>query len=235
MADTNNTTEPLVFTYWENQRGTIQPLIYLLEYLKVPYTFKTVKGDQEFAELKKTLKNQGVKFPSLPSIEHNGKYISEMRAMASYITTLAGRTDLHAGHKDFVEWVQLECILGDTLGDILRAAHTATDVENLKKIYPSWALRHKSRFVDLAILIKDRGFLLGGEQVTYLDFFLAELTERLVAMETDLEVVCLSKFDGLNEHLEKVLAVPEIKAYREKDHLNLIGAAWNRPTKAVWH
>ena len=233
MDDTN--TEPIVLTYWENTRGPVQPLIYLLEYLKVPYTFETIKGPEEYKAHKKALKEQGDSFPNLPNIRHKGRYISETRALAEYICTVAGRTDLHAGHTDIVEWIQLGGILSDTFWDITRPAYAAKDLEDLKKIYKSWALLHHPRFEEMAALIRDRGYVLGGDKVTFLDFLLAEVTEKVIAMETDIGVPCLSVFDGIKQHHEKVIAIPEIAAYREKNPLNLVDGPWNNPDTAIWY
>ena len=232
MADS---TEPIVLNYWNNLRGPVQTILYLLEYLKVPYTFKTIEGLPEYKEFKKTLREEGRRFPNVPSINHKGRYISECRALAHYICTVAGRPELQANSENIVEWIQLEGIISDTFWDLTRVAYVAKDLEDLKKIYRSWALKHKTRFAELAELIKERGLVFGGDQVTFLDFFLAELTERILAMETAIGIPLLSENDGIKQHHERVLAVPEIAAYREKNQHGIVGAPWNSAVMAAWY
>ena len=128
------TTEPIVLNYWYNLRGHVQSLFYLLEYLKVPYTFNTVDGQEEYKEFKKNLKEGGARFPNLPSISHKGRYISEARAIAHYICKVAGRPELQAKPENIIEFFQLEGIISDTYWDISWSAYVAKDFEELKKI-----------------------------------------------------------------------------------------------------
>ena len=231
MAD----NEQLVYTYRKGIRGVVHPIIYLLEYLKVPYTYATLESIDQYRDQKKALKEEGVKFPNMPSIRHNGRYISESRALAHYICTVAGRPELHAGCEDIIDFIQLEGIISDTYWDITRAAYVAKDPEDLKKIYRSWALKHKTRYAELSELLEERGFVLGGDQPSFLDFFLAETTEKIIAMETAIGIPLLSENEGVKKHLEKVLAIPEIAAYREKNQHGIIGFPWNPPTIAAWY
>ena len=160
--------------------------------------------------------------------------VSESRAIANYLCTLAGKPELHAGHKDLVEFLQLDAIINDTFWEITRAAYICPTMDLLKTVYGPFAGKHKGRYEEIGQIVKERGFVLGGDQASFLDLFLAELTEKAIAMEKDVGIVVLSGLEGHKEHLERVLAIPQIKAYREKNEHGLVGAYWNAPGTCSW-
>ena len=96
-------------------------------------------------------------------------------------------------------------------------------------------MKHKTRYAELGELVKERGLLFGGDQVTFLDFFLAETTEKITAMEGDLGIPVLSQNEGLQQHHKRILAIPEIAAYKEKNQHGIFGAPRNAKAFSAWN
>jgi glutathione S-transferase len=206
--------------YWP-LRGLNEPIVTLLEYLKVKYVFHKINSREEWAAKKEALIKQGVDFPNLPYIEHDGKIISESLAILTYIATeVANRPEMVPLNEDgFTRFLQLDGIISDLNQSITRPAYACKTPDDFKAHYLAAVETNRQKIEGLNNLVGKQKWLL-GKDISVIDFKFAELIEKMKTIETDIEVDLISQYENLDSFMGRVLGLPEIKNYRSSDRFS---------------
>lgn len=56
-----------------------------------------------------------------------------------------------------------------------------------------------------------------GNNISLPDFIFVELIERLITMETELDINTFRKYSSLKKYFEKFINLPNIKSFRKSD------------------
>jgi len=192
--------------YWAI-RGLGSPLRYLLHYTGTEFEDKQYEvgpdpatGKDCWLKVKPTL---GMDFPNLPYYIDGDLKLSESRAIAGHIARkhgLAGDCE-----EDLVQLDVAEGIMSDVGIHFVILCYT-----------PGFEANKGPFIADLPNKVEKLSKLLGsgnyilGNKISYSDFNLFELLERLSALVPD----CLAKFPNLGSFHARVLALPAIAKYR---------------------
>jgi glutathione S-transferase len=198
----------LTLGYWDI-RGLCQPIKYLLEYLKVPYTLKQYTYGEApdhnidgWLSAKHTL---GLPFPNLPYLLDGDVSLTESQAILRYLCAkyqpdLLGKSLLDRATVDMVLGVSAD--LRKTCAGVMYDKHG--DREWLKKYIVEGVqgiIKH----------LEGGRTYVAGDYVTFVDFFLMEQVELF-------EFVCEGVVHGtLREYRERVAALPGLKEYLASD------------------
>ena len=155
--------------------------------------------------------------PMITDPNNGDKHLAESTAILQYVAQMykpeAGPT--------IEELSDFMCVLGNTK-DIQMAitmpAFTCKDVETFKEKIGAAKVKHASKLNYYEIALKSSNWVFGN-RVTYLDFLIADMTEKLIAMETDLKIELFSESQRpvMTQHMERVLNLEGVKEWRASD------------------
>ncbi len=168
---------------------------------------------------------------NLPNITDGDVFVSETTACIAYLLEKAGRQDMMN-----TTWQreQASSIVASVYGAVTNPCYAATDKDALvNTLEPVFAGFAKFQMPGLAARLGDKPFLFGDQPVA-VDFQLADLVEKLNAMDNELTMgTKLVKGNATWEgYLARFFALPKIKAFRASD--KFIERSFNSPT-AKWY
>ena len=208
--------QTLNLTYWPI-RGVNQAIVSLLEYTGLPYTFHKVASHDEWFKQKAELATKGLDFPNLPFIEHNGKYHSESFAIMAYVAGASDHHELLPQADRLVRFLELYGVISDLDACFTGPAYRCKSDEELKTTILTGLKQHGPKLQSLAKILSANKWIL-GEQITILDFRLAEVFERMKEMSKDLGLNNYDlDFTHFDRYLGDFLALPAIAVYRKTD------------------
>lgn len=197
----------IVIGYWK-ARGVTEPIRKLAHYLKIDFENKTYTSMEEWAADKEKL---GFEFPNLPYMIDGDKKITESDAI---IVELASRSkDKNLLGKNMTETHMLVGAYKDIFRDASMLAYTCKTLESLKE--ETNAKFQTPRFVNFWKRIEERlskgDYVLGD--LSFLDFQLSELVEKLLIL--DLEVGCsiLSSRPVFKSYVDRMNGLDGVKEY----------------------
>lgn len=218
-------TAPIEIYYWPI-RGLLQPLLYLCNYIETPYIFYKIEDRTKWFESQPELIKNGLQFPNLPYVVSSQGKISESWAILLHIAKVAKKIemlptienlDLFANYAEFVKDLNITFIL---------MAYMSQNVKTLTGAYKSSFQRHKHRLDSLNDHLGSNKWIM-GDQITVIDFLLAELIERMNLMEKDLKLNLIGELDNFEKYFERFVGLEKISQFRASD--NFIASPWNNP------
>jgi glutathione S-transferase len=207
--------ESVQLYYWPI-RGLKEPIVYLLEYLEIEYKFKPVKDNLEWEEKRKGFISKGYPFATLPIIEMDGKVITEALPIMTALALKAGKVEMAPNEMNFTRFMELYGIIADLFTGITQPAYASKSLEAFRQTYLKACQLNKRIIEAFDRLVGKQKWLLGNE-LTILDFKLAETLDKMKAIEEDLEIDIVAQYVHLDTYLGRFLGLPAIKAYRTSD------------------
>lgn len=207
----------VTLAYWANIRGIVEPIRYMLEYIGVPYEYKTYQfldkpTVQEckalWLEEKAALAGKGFGFPNLPYLVDGDVKLVQSLAIMRYLARKHGltvpdskpvdaaRVDMLEGQINELRWNLIYYCLDDYFATVMRnyADSVPGHVELLSRS------------------LGDRTWL-AGDQITYVDFMLYELLDQFALFKPG----CLQEHANLKAYVERFRQLKPIKAYIASD------------------
>jgi glutathione S-transferase len=171
---------------------------------------------QAYFTKKHTLLAQGNSLVNMPSITDGDVYVSESSACIVYLLEKAGRQDMMN-----TTWQreQASSIVTSIYGAVTKPAYAATDKDALVvTLEPVFAGFAKFQMPGLAARLGDKPFLFGDQPVA-VDFQLADMLEKVNAMDNELTMETkLVKGNATWEgYLARFKALDKIAAFRASD------------------
>ena len=202
--------------YWPI-RGLNRSIVNLLEFCGLNYTLHKISSREEWFKLKEELFVKGLDFPNLPFIEHNGKYHSESFALLTYVATASGNHDLLPQPESLVRFIELFGVLGDLDSCFTGPAYRCKSNEELSEVITNGVKQHGHKISSINKILSKSKWL-QGENLSVLDFKLAETLERMKIMgqELNLEGYGLD-WTHLDRYLKDFSSLPQIENYRKSD------------------
>lgn len=207
--------EEMKLYYWPF-RGLKEPIAHLIEYCGVPYKYVTVDNNDEWNKLREEVNKKGFKLASLPLLESEGKYISEPIAIMTHVALMTDKPEMTPGDYNFTRFMQLYGVVSDLFSDITMPAYASSSPETFRQAYLKACQINKVVIESIDKLVGKNKWLL-GEDLTILDFKLAEVIDKMKAIEEDLEVEIISQYMNLETYLGRFLGISAIKEYRISD------------------
>jgi len=205
-------TNKVVLGYW-NIRGFGEPIRQFLEYLDIPYSEKKYQEIEEWLPKKQ---DGTMPFPNLPYLIDGDLTLTESEAILAHLAIKAKKLELLGKDEDRARFLQLRGIiteLGPRLGEY---AYMSKDMDELKQkcdIWKSWW--GPSKLPGLNDLLGKNEWVMG--YLTYLDFLLAEFTERTSDMDAETGTNILTDYPNIIAHSKRVQELPAVKAYRKSE------------------
>ncbi|XP_071865375.1 glutathione S-transferase S4 [Bombus fervidus] len=191
-----------------NVMGLGEPIRFLLSYGGVEFQdIRITHSSEEWSNMKST-----TPFGQLPTLEINGKVYSQTLPICRYLAkqfNLLGKTDLDTLQIDAIasalydfRWLTISSYYRES--DPVLKAKKKVDV--MSRVFPFYL----NKLEDLA---KNNDGYLHGNQLSYADLFFVGISDSLnTAYESDIT----KDKPHLKSLKEKVLAIPNIKAWIEK-------------------
>ena len=220
--------------YWKI-RGLGAPCATLLEYLNVPYNYHQYTDPESWKNDKKKLIEGGFLNPNLPYIKEksSGLKLSETFAVlfhlaAKHKSDLAPKTT-----EEFRDVLVVKGIITDYNSGITGTTYRSNSTEELLKSLESTMRYHSSKTNYFKVTLEKNTWVL-GEKLSFLDFYLAELLEKLVAMQDELktEFVNAETLKVFRAYVKRFTALEAIKKFRESERF--IKRPFNNVPKASW-
>jgi glutathione S-transferase len=198
--------------------------------LEITETRIGMEGAQAYFEKKEKSCNEGNTLVNLPNITDGDVFVSESTACVVYLLEKAGRQDMMntTWQRD-----QVASIVSSVFQGITVAAYSAADKDALvATLTPKYEAFAKFQCPGLAKVLGDKPFLFGDQPVA-VDFAFADLLEKLLAMDNELNVPTkLVKGNATWEgYLARFYALPKIAEFRASD--KFIERPFNSP-RAKW-
>ena len=207
--------EEMKLYYW-SFRGLKEPIAHLIEYCGVPYKFIPVANSNEWNKLRDETAKKGFGLASLPMLEYQGKYISEPLAIMSHVALMTDKAEMTPGDYNFGRFMQVYGVISDLFSDITKPAYSSVSPEAFRQAYLKACQINKIKIESIDNLVGKNKWLL-GDDLSIIDFKLAEVIDKMKAIEDDLEVEIISQYLNLETYLGRFLGIPEVKEYRTSD------------------
>ena len=194
--------------------------------LELTETRIAMEDGQAYFEKKNNSCSEGNFLVNLPSITDGDVFVSETTACVVYLLEKAGRQDMmnNSWQRD-----QVASIVSSMFKGITEPAYGAADKDALvTTLTPKYEAFAKFQLPGLAKVLGDKPFLFGDQPVA-VDFALADLLEKLLAMDNELGVPTkLVKGNTAWEgYLARFYALPKIAEFRASD--SFIERPFNAP------
>ena len=205
-------TNQVVLGYW-NIRGFSEPIRTLLEYLEIPYVQETYVEVEEWMPKKQS---GAMEFPNLPYLIDGDLTLTESEAIMAHLALKANKPELNGKDEDKARFLQLRGVITEMGPRLGGYAYESKDMDDLKQkceIWVSWW--GGSKLPGLNTLLGKNEWVMG--YLTYLDFMLAEFTERTADMDAECGTKILTDYPNIIAHSKRLYELPAIKAYRQSD------------------
>jgi glutathione S-transferase len=205
-------TSQVVLGYW-TIRGFGESIRTFLEYLEIPYVEEKYQEVDEWLPKKKS---GSMPFPNLPYLIDGDFTLTESEAILAYLALKANKPELNGKDEDRVRFLQLRGVITETGSLLGTYAYFSKDLDELKQkceIWMSWW--GGSKLPGLNDLLGKNEWVMG--YLTYLDFILAEITERNADMDAEVGTKITTDYPNLIAHSKRLHELPAVKAYRQTD------------------
>ena len=219
--------------YWKI-RGLAAPIISLLEYLKLPYEVHHYTDGETWHTDKAQLIEQGFATPNLPYMEAtDGSKMSESSAIMHSLASEHGPELVPSTSCGRTKVLMVEGIALDYMRAITVPMYDSKTVEEALAKVEGNLRRHQSK-TNYFKTVLAKGHWILGEKLSYLDFFLAEMLEKLVVMEADfkrgfVDADTLKVFQG---YLARFANLEGVRQYRDSERF--MKRPFNLVQLAVW-
>jgi len=227
------TTTPIEIHYW-NVRGRVYSLITLLEYTNTAYTWKKTTDPDTYFSSKSALKNSGLLYPNLPYIVHNDIKISESWALMAYAINQNQNSEFQKLLPDYTklaDFYRYRGIYIDISKGTSRICYESENSESVKSDYEDWVTRNMKILKKLDDEFKSKKWTL-GDQITIVDFYFAEVLEKIFDMENDFGLEIVNDLGYLKAFFNRFCDLEKVKAFREGDQFMARPYHW--PALAKW-
>eukprot|EP01017_Pseudomicrothorax_dubius_P045400 TRINITY_DN7848_c0_g1_i1.p1 TRINITY_DN7848_c0_g1~~TRINITY_DN7848_c0_g1_i1.p1 ORF type:complete len:230 (-),score=61.62 TRINITY_DN7848_c0_g1_i1:57-746(-) len=193
--------EKLTLAYW-NVRWRAEPIKMLLEFLRLDYEFKPITDGAQWAEEKKTFKND---FPNLPYLTDGRSFWTETESLIFNICHRANRQDLLGRNEEDI--VILRAIRG-VITDLSDTASQAARGLKRNREESLAAIRALDpKLEQIAKFLGQKQFLTGD--ITYCDFLLFELISFLQTIDPTL----IERYPNLISYIDRFASIPSIAEF----------------------
>ena len=200
----------LTIGYWEI-KGRIEPIRYLLHYLKIPHTEKSYPTFSSWFKIKHKI---GLPFPNLPYLIDSEIKLTETHALEDYII-------LKSKNKELLGKNKKDRLLHTMVREIIKDISTAIFYIAFQKDYKKGYLKKrdfvlKKKLRDLSLFLGDKLFFLG--YLSFSDFMFAYCLDILMKVEEFLnENFLVDGFENLKGVYQRVRNVDGVREYLEYD------------------
>ena len=169
-------------------------------------------------------------FANLPYLQDGDFQLTETLPICLYVAKRSGDASLLFNDDNMARFFELYGVIRDINMSFTMLGYQAQNEEDLKTKVTSAATGNKDKLTSLNTLLGKHKWVL-GDHITVPDFMLAELIERIQALEKSTGHHILSDYANLNTYLQNYINLPKIKAFRETPEY--MHAPWNN-TMAFW-
>lgn len=217
--------------YWP-LRGLGQPVVSLLEYLRLNYIHTRVSDWAAWQQHKAQLVAQNFLLANLPYLRDSDFLLAESHAVMRYLCRKTGRLDLLPTAEEEAKFNELAGAVVDfktlSTDPFYLARSSAELLQSLRGIFE---IRLASRLKAFVVFLTREPFLFG--RLTYLDFVLAENLEMLLTAQDELGAEFLPAKETLQTYVQRVNALEGLREYRLSDRFQarpfngaMFGAVW---------
>uniref|UniRef100_G3MR73 glutathione transferase n=1 Tax=Amblyomma maculatum TaxID=34609 RepID=G3MR73_AMBMU len=209
--------EKVVLGYWADIHGIVEPIRYMLEYLGVPYEYKTYpwmnkptlqESKAVWLEEKKALAAQGFAFPNLPYLVDGETKMTQSLAIMRYLARKHGLVVPDSKPVEAARVDMLESLLNDLRWSLIYYCWE----DYLESLKWNFVEALPGQVEQLSRALGDRPWL-AGDKITHVDFLLYELLDQFSLFKPG----CLDKHDNLKAYVDRFRQLKLIKAYLSSD------------------
>ena len=220
--------------YWKI-RGLGCGVASLLEHMKVPFNYTYYTDRESWKTDKAKLIDNGFLNPNLPYIEDKSanKKISETFAVLYYLANKYKPDLVPKTNDEVTQMLVVKGIITDYNSAITRPAYTCKSLDEMKKTLKGSMRFHSSKTNYWKVILEKNPWVM-GDKLSFLDFYLAELIEKLIVMQEELEEEFINA-DALKvfkEYVARFTALEGVKEFRESE--KFLKRPFNNVPKAVW-
>lgn len=196
------------FGYWNN-KGTGEPIRWLLAHLNLPFTEYNPKNFDEWFQKDKSV--LGGNFPAMPFLKDGEVTVAEVGPIAHYLCSKYNKNLLGKDPRDEATIMMIEGVIGDIKSyAILPMIRCESPTQELNKV-----LAHDdkvyAKLKQLSHLLGEKEFLLG--YFSWADILLVCVTDMISALCESLKHYnVIEAFRNLNDLSKRVHSLPGIKA-----------------------
>lgn len=169
---------------------------------------------------------QGLKFPNLPYVVSSQGKVSETLATLIHVAKIAKRTKMLPTIENLDIFTNYAGVAKDINGTFTGMGYSCENLEKLAEAYKSGFERHRHRLESLNSHLGSNKWIMGDE-ISVIDFMLAETIERMTTMEKDLKLNLVDKLGNFKAFFERFVALKEISEFRASD--KFMASPWNNP------
>ena len=173
--------------------------------------------------------------PNLPYIHDTAKdkKISETFAVLHYLANKYKKDLVPQNSEEMTHALMVQGVIADYNGALTRPAYMSKTVEEMIQSLKG-SLRYNSSKTNYFKHTLEKNNFVMGEKLCFLDFYLAELLEKLVTMQEELkeELVDVNTLKVFKDYIERFTSLEGIKEFREKE--KFIKRPFNNVPKAAW-
>ena len=203
--------------YWKI-RGLGNPVATLLEYLKAPYTYHQYTDRDTWSTDKQKLLESGFLNPNLPYLhdKKNDKKLSETFAVLLYLAGQHRKEMVPQSMEEMTHALMVQGVIADYNKAITTSAYSSKTVEEMIEALKGSMASNATKTNFFKVTLEKNKFV-QGEQVTFLDFYLADLIEKFVTMQEELkqEFVDEATLKVFKDYVCRFTSLDGIKEYRE--------------------
>ena len=225
--------ENKVKVYYWKIRGFGTPVASLLEHLKVPYEMVYYTDGKKWLADKAQLIEDGFLTPNLPYVECDGNRLSETFAILNCLASKYKPELVASSSSEFTKILMVKGIIHDYTMGITLPVYICKTLEEANADIKAKLERHISKTNYLKSVLAKGPWLL-GEKLSFLDFFWAEMVEKLVTMEEELKqgFIDADTLKVFKEYVARFAELDGVKEYRASERF--IKRPFNNVPKAVW-
>ena len=224
----------LTLYYW-NFRGLGGPMATMLEYLKVPYNYIHFEEREDWKKEKNRLIESGFKTPNLPYIhdKSSGVQISESIAILHYLAAKYDKNLIPETREEMTQVLMVQGIILDYEYKVTMPAYDCSSVDEMIKQLHSNMEIYKSKNLFWKYRLEQQKWIM-GDQLSFLDFFFAELIEKLITMQEELKEDFVDKltYKAFRAYVDRFAELEGVKEFRASSRF--IKRPYNHPPVALW-
>lgn len=211
---TSRQEKKIIIHYWPT-KGIVQPILYLMQYLEVPFEWKKVVNSEEYYRSKPLLVQEGLFLPNLPYIEDGQIKLSESYSIMAYLAKRESRADILPNVVTFGKVLEMKNIVSNLSQGFNQINFSSKSVKQMKDLYQSYLKKNESILQSIQDILSHQTWLI-SKNINIVDFKFAYFLEKLLRFEKEKGISEISKKIELTQYWNQFSRLPVVRDYIKK-------------------